>query len=57
MLGTVLKRFEEPDEVRVLERGKFGLVRIGGLTIGPRHANRDVNDPPLWGPACTRVTL
>jgi hypothetical protein len=29
MLETVLKRFEEPDEVRVFEKGKFELVRIG----------------------------
>lgn len=29
MLETVLKRFEEPDEVRTFEKGKFELVRIG----------------------------
>ena len=34
MLETVLKRFEEPDEVRVFEKGKFELVRIEGMTIG-----------------------
>jgi len=34
MLDTVLKRFEEPDEVRVFEKGKFELVRIGSMTIG-----------------------
>jgi len=34
MLETVLKRFEEPDEVRTFEKGKFELVRIGGMTIG-----------------------
>src|ERR1700687_4830754 len=34
MLETVLKRFEEPDEIRPFERGKFELVRIGGMTIG-----------------------
>ena len=34
MLGTVLKRFEEPDEVRTFEKGKFELVRIGGMAIG-----------------------
>src|ERR1700690_3560641 len=31
---TILKRFEEPDEVRNFEKGKFELVRIGGMTIG-----------------------
>lgn len=34
MLETVLKRFESPDEVREFEKGKFEVVRIGGLTIG-----------------------
>ena len=34
MLETVLKRFEQPDEVRVFEKGKFELVRIGTMTIG-----------------------
>src|SRR5277367_5391004 len=34
MLETVLKRFEAPDETRTFEKGKFELVRIGGMTIG-----------------------
>lgn len=34
MLETVLKRFESPDEVRKFEKGKFEVVRIGGMTIG-----------------------
>ncbi len=33
-IGMVLKRFEAPDEVRPMEKGKFEIVRIGGLTIG-----------------------
>jgi hypothetical protein len=32
--GVILKRFESPDETRRLERGKFELVHIGGMTIG-----------------------
>lgn len=32
--GVILKRFENPDETRILARGKFEIVRIGGLTIG-----------------------
>jgi quercetin dioxygenase-like cupin family protein len=32
--GVILKRFEKPDETRILVRGKFEIVRIGGLTIG-----------------------
>lgn len=34
MLAVILKRFEAPDETRVFEKGKFEIVRIGGLTIG-----------------------
>jgi quercetin dioxygenase-like cupin family protein len=34
MLDMVLKRFEQPDEVRHLVKGRFELVRLGGLTIG-----------------------
>ena len=33
-LETVLKRFDEPDEIRTFEKGKFELVHIGGMTIG-----------------------
>jgi hypothetical protein len=33
-LDVVLKRFESPDETRVMEKGKFDIVRLGGLTIG-----------------------
>jgi len=33
-LDVVLKRFESPDETRVMEKGCFELVRLGGLTIG-----------------------
>jgi quercetin dioxygenase-like cupin family protein len=31
---VILKRFESPDETRVMEKGRFELVRIGGLAIG-----------------------
>jgi hypothetical protein len=31
---AILKRFEAPDEIRKFEKGKFELIRIGGLTIG-----------------------
>ncbi len=34
MLSVILKRFEEPDETRVFENGRFEVVHIGGLTIG-----------------------
>src|SRR5260370_6720652 len=34
MLEVILKRFEEPDEIRTFEKGRFELVRLGGMTIG-----------------------
>jgi uncharacterized RmlC-like cupin family protein len=33
-IEVILKRFEQPDEVREFELGRFELVRIGGMTIG-----------------------
>jgi quercetin dioxygenase-like cupin family protein len=33
-IGVILKRFQSPDEVRVMQKGKFELVHIGGMTIG-----------------------
>jgi len=34
MLDVILKRFDTPDETRVFEKGKFEIVRIGGITVG-----------------------
>ena len=34
MIEVILKRFEQPDEIRTFEKGKFELVNIGGMTIG-----------------------
>lgn len=33
-IAIVLKRFDNPDEVRQMEKGKFEIVRLGGMTIG-----------------------
>jgi hypothetical protein len=33
-MDMILKRFETPDETRVMTKGKFEIVRLGGLTIG-----------------------
>ena len=30
----ILRRFEQPDEVREMAKGRFELVRIGAVTIG-----------------------
>lgn len=29
-----LKRFEQPDEVRVFEKGRLAVIRIGGMVLG-----------------------
>ena len=34
MDDVILKRFEAPDEVRQMSKGRFEIVRIGGVTIG-----------------------
>ena len=34
MNEVLLKRFDQPDETRVFEKGKFEIVKVGGLTIG-----------------------
>jgi len=31
---VILKRFDNPDETRTFEKGKFELVRLGEMTIG-----------------------
>ena len=33
-METILKRFEEPDEVRTFEKGKFEVVHIGEWMTG-----------------------
>jgi quercetin dioxygenase-like cupin family protein len=33
-VDVVLKRFETPDETRVMTKGRFEIVRLAGLTIG-----------------------
>lgn len=33
-VDVVLKRFENPDETRVLKKGRFEIVRLGGMTLG-----------------------
>jgi hypothetical protein len=41
-IAIVLKRFDEPDEVRRREKGRFEIVRVGGMTIGR------ATYPPGW---------
>lgn len=33
-VDVILKKFEKPDEVRELKKGRFEIVRLGGMTIG-----------------------
>lgn len=33
-IAVILKSFDVPDEVRVMEKGKFELVHLCGMTIG-----------------------
>jgi quercetin dioxygenase-like cupin family protein len=33
-LDVVLKRFDRPDEVREMPKGRFEIVRLGGVTVG-----------------------
>ena len=34
MIEVILKRFDEADDVRTFEKGKFETVTLGGMTIG-----------------------
>jgi quercetin dioxygenase-like cupin family protein len=33
-VDVILKRFDAPDEVRQMVKGRFEIIRIGGMTIG-----------------------
>ena len=33
-MEAILKRFDSPDEVRTFEKGRFEIVRLGGMTLG-----------------------
>ncbi|HEV2448089.1 MAG TPA: cupin domain-containing protein [Candidatus Sulfopaludibacter sp.] len=33
-MDAILKRFENPDETRTFPKGKFEIVRLGGMVIG-----------------------
>lgn len=33
-VDVILKRFESPDEVREMTKGRFEVLHIGGMTIG-----------------------
>ena len=33
-IDVILKRFDAPDETRIMTKGRFEIVRLGGVTIG-----------------------
>jgi hypothetical protein len=33
-MSVILRRFEDPDETREFAKGKFEIIRIGGMTLG-----------------------
>jgi len=33
-MDVALRMFDEPDEVREFEKGRFEIVRVGGVTVG-----------------------
>lgn len=33
-LSVILRRFDQPDETRMLVKGKFEVIHLGGMTIG-----------------------
>ncbi len=43
---VILKRFDDPDEVRTFEKGKFELVHLGGMTIGRASYFRNATGHP-----------
>ena len=55
---VIRKRFEAPDEVREMIKGRFELVHIGGLTIGratyePGWRWSEHVGPDVGAPRCT----
>jgi quercetin dioxygenase-like cupin family protein len=58
MNDTILRRFEQPDQTRTFEKGRFDLVRIGGMSVGRATYEPgwkwSVHVAPLSGqPLCT----
>jgi hypothetical protein len=54
----LIRRFEQPDEIRTFEKGKFETVKIGSMTIGRARLRRLWNAGwPLSRDACGRFVL
>jgi hypothetical protein len=55
---VILKRFDTPDETRKMERGRFELVHLGGITVGratyePGWKWSEHVGPSVGAPLCT----
>ena len=56
-IEVILKRFERPDEIRILTKGKFEIVRLGGMTIGRATYEPGWRWSEHVGPSVGRLTL
>lgn len=61
-MNVDLKRFDNPDEVRTFEKGKFEILHIGGMTMGalpisPAGNGRPMSELPWEKPAVTSSML
>ena len=56
-IEVILKRFERPDEIRILTKGKFEIVRLGGMTIGRATYGAGVALERARWPERRRLTL
>lgn len=58
IVEVVLKRFDAPDQTRVFPKGRFDLVRLGGMTVGrasyePGWKWSEHVGPEVGAPRCT----
>ena len=56
-MDVTLTRFEKPDEIREFPKGRFEIIRVGGMTIGraryePGWRWSEHNRPTVGTPTC-----
>lgn len=57
MIDVILKRFEIPDETRVMVKGKFEIVRLAAVAIPESTmptCSTEQRAAPTSGPVCLR---
>ena len=47
-IDAIIKRFENPDEIREFEKGKFELLHLPGMVVGKATINLDGNGPWMF---------